>query len=714
MEGYERYVGRVLDNRYQIMRTIGVGGMAVVFQAYDLAEKRVVALKMLKEEIAGDEAQVRRFVNESRAVAMLSHPNVVKIFNISVRSQIKFIVMEYIEGITLKDYMTKKGVLSLHEIISYTEQILHALEHAHSKGVVHRDIKPQNIMLLKNGVIKVMDFGIAKLPNAETLTLTDKAIGTVFYISPEQAEGKAIDRRSDLYSLGVMMYEMSCGRLPFDDESPITVALKQINNAPIPPRSINPSIPRGLEQIILSAMEKDPDMRFQSATQMLRQIARLKADPNVVFRPNVKSTPDERGKSGKAGKTEIKSENGKKKVADRVKNRSMFPIILGVVSAFFVVLVVSGVIVIKAFLTGDSSIITLTVPEVVGYNYTTQDAIGLSSSYYTVEIDEKYDSDSVKGQILEQYPLGGQKVKVSANKQKQTVKLTISLGAETVILENYENQSSRDVELALKKLGLKVTAEQIFSDTVSSGKVCYTYPAAGSSAVVGSSVTVYVSMGKASGSNAVEVPDFRGMSETEARETAAQLSLTIEVVYEESDKSAGTVIGQSLIPQTSVTPNTQITLTVSGGTSFVEKSVPNITGLTVRQAEAELAKVGLKLGTRTEAPSDLEEGRIIEQSPAPGTPIKEGVATVSFTVSNGEYEAGPTVEFVEIDGWRVPNIVGMTVKKARKLLEDNELSLGDATVVPSGEPAGTILSISIGYDISDNPVVNYEVSAGPD
>ena len=442
MEGYERYVGRVLDNRYQIMRTIGVGGMAVVFQAYDLAEKRVVALKMLKEEIAGDEAQVRRFVNESRAVAMLSHPNVVKIFNISVRSQIKFIVMEYIEGITLKDYMTKKGVLSLHEIISYTEQILHALEHAHSKGVVHRDIKPQNIMLLKNGVIKVMDFGIAKLPNAETLTLTDKAIGTVFYISPEQAEGKAIDRRSDLYSLGVMMYEMSGGRLPFDDESPITVALKQINNAPIPPRSINPSIPRGLEQIILSAMEKDPDMRFQSATQMLRQIARLKADPNVVFRPNVKSTPDERGKSGKAGMTEIKSENGKKKVADRVKNRSMFPIILGVVSAFFVVLVVSGVIVIKAFLTGDSSIITLTVPEVVGYNYTTQDAIGLSSSYYTVEIDEKYDSDSVKGQILEQYPLGGQKVKVSANKQKQTVKLTISLGAETVILENYENQSS--------------------------------------------------------------------------------------------------------------------------------------------------------------------------------------------------------------------------------------------------------------------------------
>lgn len=706
MEGYERYVGQVFDNRYRIMKTIGVGGMAVVFQAYDLAEKRAVAVKMLREDIASDEAQVRRFVNESKAVAMLSHPNVVKIYNISVRSNIKFIVMEYIEGITLKDYMTRKGVLSLGEIISYTEQILHALEHAHSKGVVHRDIKPQNIMLLKNGVIKVMDFGIAKLPNAETLTLTDKAIGTVFYISPEQAEGKDIDRRSDLYSLGVMIYEMSCGKLPFDDESPITVALKQINDDPVPPRSINPSIPRGLEQITLSAMEKDPDMRFQSAAQMLRQIARLKADPNIVFRPNPKNTAVKKT----AGST--KKKPAKKKNAQ--KSRSMFPIILGVVSAFFVVLVVSGIVLISAFLSGDSSIITITVPNVLGYTYTTQDAVGLSSSYYTVQIEEKYDADSAKGQILEQYPSAGQRVKVSANKQKQTVRLTVSLGAETVILENYENKSSRDAELALKKLGLKVTIEQIYSETLGVGRVCYTYPAAGDAAVVGTTVTLYVSMGKTAGASAVEVPDFRGASETQAREDAALLTLIIsEVVYEESDKSAGTVIGQSLIPGTSVAPNTSITLTVSGGQSFVEKSVPNITGLTVRQAEAELAKVGLKLGKRSEAPSDLEEGRIIEQSPAPGTPVSSGVHTVDFTVSNGDYEAGPTVEFVEIDGWRVPNVVGMTVKKARTLLEENELSLGDATVVSSNEPAGIIVRISIGYDINEDPVVNYEVSAGP-
>ncbi len=711
MEGYERYVGQVFDNRYRIMKTIGVGGMAVVFQAYDLAEKRTVAVKMLREDIASDEAQVRRFVNESKAVAMLSHPNVVRIFNISVRSNIKFIVMEYIEGITLKDYMTRKGVLSFGEIISYTEQILHALEHAHSKGVVHRDIKPQNIMLLKNGVIKVMDFGIAKLPNAETLTLTDKAIGTVFYISPEQAEGKAIDRRSDLYSLGVMIYEMSCGKLPFYDESPITVALKQINDDPIPPRSINPSIPRGLEQITLSAMEKDPEIRFQSATQMLRQIARLKADPGIVFRPNPKNTP--------AKKTAKKPQPKKNKTSKGGK--SMFPIILGVASAFAVVFLVSLFVLLDAALgifgiiNVDSDIITLTVPKVVGYTYTTQDAVGLSSTYYTVDITEKYDSNSVKGQILDQYPSEGQRVKVSANKQKQTVRLTVSLGAELLILESYEGKSGRDAELSLKKLGLKVALEQVFSESVASGKVCYTYPAAGDSAAVGSTVTVYVSMGKASGSNAVEVPDFRGASETDARQMASDLALIItEVTYEESDKAAGIVIGQSLLPKTGVAPGTSLTLTVSGGQSYVTKSVPNITGLTVRQAETELAKVGLKLGKRSEAPSELEEGRIIEQYPTPGTPISSGVATVNFTVSNGDYEAGPSIEFVEIDGWRVPNVVGMTVKKARTLLSEHELSLGDATVISSSESAGTILSISIGYNIDGDPVVNYEVSAGSD
>ena len=255
MDQYTNYIGLTLDGRYTIKRLVGEGGMAMVFEADDLLRKMVVAVKILKEEFASDEVSVQRFINESKAVLMLSHANIVKIFDISVKGDNKYIVMEYIDGITLKTYMQRKGALSANEAISYTVQILRALEHAHIGGIIHRDIKPQNIMLLKNGHIKVTDFGIAKLPDAKTLTATDKAIGTVYYISPEQAAGeKGIDRRTDLYSVGVMMYEMLTGKLPFDGENPFSIALKQINEEPKAPREIVPSIPRGLEQIILFAM----------------------------------------------------------------------------------------------------------------------------------------------------------------------------------------------------------------------------------------------------------------------------------------------------------------------------------------------------------------------------------------------------------------------------------------------------------------------------
>ena len=340
MENYERYVGAVLDNRYKIEKVIGIGGMAVVFKAEDMLMRRSVAVKILKDDIAKDEQSVKRFINESKAVSMLSHPNIVNIYDVSMKNAEKYIVMEYIEGITLKNYMTRKGVLTLREIIGYTEQILRALEHAHAKGIVHRDIKPQNIMLLKNGGIKVTDFGIAKLPNAETVTMTDKAIGTVYYISPEQASGNAIDARSDIYSLGVLMYEMATGKLPFTADTPVSVALMHINEEAPAAREVNERIPKGLEQIIAMAMEKDPEMRYQNVTHMMRQLMRLKDNPSVQFKAPKK-----------------KAEGAKKTVS-----RAMLPIILGVVLPFILVAGISAALIISSiFASPDDTTETITV-----------------------------------------------------------------------------------------------------------------------------------------------------------------------------------------------------------------------------------------------------------------------------------------------------------------------------------------------------------------
>jgi serine/threonine protein kinase len=283
MDNSKQYIGAVFDGRYKIERIVGIGGMAFVYEATDLIHNRKVAIKLLKDKFSDDTRAVKRFINESKSLELLNHPNIVKIFDISVNTQHKYIVMEYINGITLRKYMNYKLPLEWREAVEFTEQILLALDHAHTKGVIHRDIKPQNIMIMQGGKIKVTDFGIAKIPKSESLTLVDKAIGTVYYISPEQASSRKIDARSDIYSLGVMLYEMVTGKLPFTADTPIAVIFKHINDACTSPCKLNPAIPRGLEQIILCAMEKNPQNRYQSAAQMLRHLRRLKLDQNTVF-----------------------------------------------------------------------------------------------------------------------------------------------------------------------------------------------------------------------------------------------------------------------------------------------------------------------------------------------------------------------------------------------------------------------------------------------
>ncbi len=553
---YAKYVGRVFDNRYRIEQVIGIGGMAVVFKATDLLMRRVVAVKILKDEISTDEQSVKRFSNESKAIAMLSHPNIVNIYDVSVRANIKYIVMEFVEGITLKNYMQRREVLNFREMISYTMQILRALDHAHKKGIVHRDIKPQNIMLLKNGVIKVMDFGIAKLPNADTITMTDKAIGTVYYISPEQVEGSEIDARSDIYSLGAMMYEMATGQLPFVAETPVSVALMQVNDTAVPPRAINPKIPVGLEQIITRAMEKDPEERYQSAAEMLSHLQKLKENPKLMF------------KESKASK---KRSEKKAQKPRRAVSRSMFPIILGVTTAVLLVAGVSGYYIINELFFNSSakSYETIEVANFVGASYTEDLAKWFEESeYYSLlNIEYAYDDTVPNGKIMIQEPEAGEKKKVLAGKQRCEIGLTISMGEKTLVLDDYTVRDYREVKAELQKLDLIVKVVDVYSNVYEIGSVIKTVPAAGTVMKINDVVEVYVSHGSNVGT--AMVPNFVGLTEAEALTTIQGNELKIgNVVYVKSEQPMGTVVKQSVPAWDELPYYTAIDFEISGGKDY--------------------------------------------------------------------------------------------------------------------------------------------------
>lgn len=566
MDKYDKYVGQIFDRRYRIVRIIGVGGMAVVFEAVDTVMKRTVAVKMLKEEIAGDAQAVKRFINESRAVSMLSHPKIVSIYDVSVRDDLKYIVMERVDGITLKNYMNSRGPLPPKEIMNYTAQILRALDHAHSKGIIHRDIKPQNIMLLKNGKIKVTDFGIAKLPNAETVTMTDKAIGTVYYISPEQASGKKIDPRSDIYSLGVVMYEMATGKLPFVADSPVSVALMQVNNQPRPPREILPSVPPGVEAMILTAMEKDPDKRFQSASVMLHYVLRLREDPGYNFKAH---------HSGSTAQIPVQRGKGGRKAAKK-QSRSMFPIIAAVVTAFMLVLITTGIVVLKNALdrSKESQGVTVSVPEYVGsvYNDELKKQIE-DEGYFNIIVKEEFDADHEEGYILVQDPDEGAARKVKRGTQKADVKLTVCTGAGSFTLDDYSVVEYRTAKLEMQKKGLKVEEYGEYDNTLIEYYTLRTDPPAGSTVKRGDTVKIFYSLGPQI--EYVTIPTFVGMTESDAITTLNSLGISYgKITYEKNDKySKGQIISQSKAVGSKVPVGvTEIDFTVSLGDGSSEET----------------------------------------------------------------------------------------------------------------------------------------------
>ena len=558
MENYEKYVGMIFDGRYRIQRIIGLGGMAVVFEAEDLLMHRTVAVKMLKEGVGDDATSVKRFINESKAVSMLSHPNIVSIYDVSVREDLKYIVMEHIHGITLKNYMSRKGKLPVREAVSFTEQILRALDHAHSKGIIHRDIKPQNIMLLKNGMIKVADFGIAKLPSAETVTVTDKAIGTVYYISPEQASGKPIDPRSDLYSVGVMLYEMVTGTLPFSADSPVSVALMQIHNTPRPPRALCPELPLGLQQIILRAMEKDPDRRYQSAREMLRHIVALKNNPDTIF--------------NLSGAQKEEEEEDPMPMRKRKEKATMLPIITGVLTAFLLVGAVTGFYIMSRVIKAQKADAaqTIKVGNFVGQVYSEEMQASMPAEYH-VTVEYRYDEESEPDTILEQDPKPGEQRNVIAGKQYCELTLTLSRGAQSFALENYAILDARMVSLEMERLGLKSTVTEEYNDTVLEGYVIRTEPAAGETVTSGDMITLVVSKGQKV--EYVSVPDFRGMARADALRLLYSTPLSLgKVTYVKSELEEGSVVSQSRPVGTQVPSGAAVDFEVSAGSQYDDAS----------------------------------------------------------------------------------------------------------------------------------------------
>lgn len=586
---YEKYIGVIFDGRYKIEKVIGLGGMAVVFKAVDIKTERYVAVKLLREDMAQEEESVKRFINESKAVSMLSHPNIVKIFAVSVRDNLKYIVMEYVEGITLKTYMEKKGKLSLRETLSITRQILNALIHAHEKGIVHRDIKPQNIMLLRNGQIKVTDFGIAKLPNAETLTMTDKAIGTVFYISPEQASGQSIDNRSDLYSLGVTMYEMVTGELPFTADRPVSVALMQVNSQPIPPKEIDGEIPEGLNRIILNAMEKDPEERYQNAISMMEDVEKLIKDPAAVI----------------INENKKKEETNFKAIIKKLFSGSMLPVALGVFVPFLIICIIAGVILFNGLVNKETKSETIKVPQFTEsyYNDELADYFSKNSDIYKVELKYKYDTEYEDGYIIEQSPKAGSQKKVEPGVKFCEIVLTVAKTGEGDTVPDITADNRQNAELKLKSLGIKYTLEEINDDVYAAGQVIKTEPAAGENLPSGETLTVYISIGPDSGDK--EVPKLTDITEAAALAKLLDAGLRLgEVSYVKSEKKAGTVVSQSISEKTKVSQNTKIDISVSGGKDYdPEKGLnPETTADTTKKAETTKKSDTTKAPTVTKAP----------------------------------------------------------------------------------------------------------------
>ena len=555
----ENILGTKLADRYLIEELVGVGGMCNVYRAFDAEALQTVAVKMLRDEYAADEEYLRRFRNESRAINALSHPNIVKIYDVVLDAPNPYLVMEYVSGITLKEYIDRKKPLPGRTAANIAGLVLTALQCAHENGIVHRDVKPQNIMVTEKGEVKVMDFGIARFAMSQSHTIDGNAIGSVHYISPEQALGGAVDQRTDIYSVGVILFEMLCGRLPFDGESPVSVALQQVEQNPKALRSLNPSVPVGLEQITLHAMAKNPDDRYADCGEMIADLRRWLADPKTTF-PAYTATPVKKAAEfvrnkvpKKTGADAPKPAGGRKKLKDRLTTplSRLFAVTCGVVVAS-----VLFVFVMFQIYQPFQKVEDITLPNLVGVDYSAATA---DNAYPDIRIkleSEDFNTEYEAGQIYRQSPSAGKSVKKGS-----TVQVWVSAGGQMIPIPTFTNQEATAVYAKLVSLGLKYSTTEIASDTIAEGSVVRTSPEAGQSAPAGSTVVVYVSTG--SNKERVQVPEVLGYPEEVAVQTLKDAQFEVAVTYQVSDyQYDGLVMNQSPASPSMVPIGSKVTIVV--------------------------------------------------------------------------------------------------------------------------------------------------------
>ena len=588
----ENYIGKVLSNRYVLKEIIGVGGMAVVYKAIDNIDNKTVAVKILKDEHKANDEFRRRFKNESKAIAVLSHQNIVKVYDVSFGENVQYIVMEYIEGITLKQYIQKSGVLDWREAVIFTAQILKALQHAHEKGVIHRDIKPQNIMLLKDyKTIKVADFGIARFNNmSDTKTMSDgAAIGSVHYISPEQAKGEVVDNKTDIYSVGVLLYEMITGQLPFQSDSAVSVALMQLQKDAVLPRKINPAIPVGIEQITMKAMQKLKTDRYQSASEMLLDIAELRRNPNTKFdysftTASAYSQASKRNAAYASGLPVGKDDSGYTRATvitqepdeydyenEEIARKSYtLPILVGIIFALVVIII--GIA--WFFFTNTDEVV---IPEFEGKyieEIREDDEYKYFFDHGFIEENLVYTTEYKEGYIFYQSEEAGKKVQIT-NTASFMIKLNIAYTSESMVVPTLANGAKlQEARSILQKMGFKIKTEAVVDNSVPESTVLRMDPPSGQSVAYGSTVTVFYAIDN---EGKIAVPSVVGLSLNEARAELIALGLKVTVKYEDAPSGkAGLVIEQSIAADTTVlAKDTEITLVV--GTSSVKGTAVTIT-----------------------------------------------------------------------------------------------------------------------------------------